>query len=228
MSVDITQHRTILFQLIKELFADALIAPHLGFKGGTSLMMLYGLDRFSVDLDFDLLSSEHDQEVYQRVKKIAQKYGEVKDEYQKRFGYLLVIAYDNSSQNIKIEINIRQFGSRYEVKNFLGLAMNVMVIEDQLAHKLMAMHERITKTRRDLYDVWFCLSHRFPINEDIVEERFSGTFTDCVRQCIQQVQDVKERDILTGVGELLNPQQKDWARAKLKSETIALLELLIV
>jgi predicted nucleotidyltransferase component of viral defense system len=34
------------------------------------------------------------------------------------------------------------------------------------AHKLVAMYERIGKTSRDIYDVWFFLSERFPINKE--------------------------------------------------------------
>ena len=228
MSIDISRHRTLLFQILKDIFSDSQIAPFVGFKGGTALMLFYGLDRFSVDLDFDLLEVDKAKQVYERLRKIAGKYGKFKDEHEKRFGFLLVLSYENDLQNIKIEVNRRQFGSKYELKNYLGIGISTMVIEDQFAHKLMAMHERIGKTRRDLYDVWFCLSHRFPINKKIVEDRFGGTFSSCVRKCIQQVQGVKDRDVLTGVGELLNPEQKDWARAKLKSETSALLELLIV
>jgi predicted nucleotidyltransferase component of viral defense system len=49
--------------------------------------------------------------------------------------------------------------------------MQVMVPEDMFAHKLMAMHERIGKTSRDIYDVWFFLKNRFLINTEIVEQR---------------------------------------------------------
>ena len=54
MPLNISTHKTVLFQILKDIYSDSLVAPFLGFKGGTAAVMFYGLDRFSVDLDFDL------------------------------------------------------------------------------------------------------------------------------------------------------------------------------
>lgn len=103
-----------------------------------------------------------------------------------------------------------------------------MTKEDMFAHKLMAMYERMGKTSRDIYDVWFFLQNRFPINREIVEKRANMPFDDFVTKCILKLEKFNNRNILNGVGELLTPSQKDWAKAKLLTETIALLRLLIV
>ena len=103
--------------------------------------------------------------------------------------------------------------------------MLVMVSEDLFAHKLMAMYERIKKTSRDIYDVWFFLSNRFPINRKIVENRSGISFNDLVQRCIEQLEKFDNKKILSGLGELLNPSQKDWAKAKLREDTISLLKL---
>ena len=42
-------------RILKDIYTDVSIAPLLGFKGGTCAYLFYGLPRFSVDLDFDLL-----------------------------------------------------------------------------------------------------------------------------------------------------------------------------
>ena len=55
MTLDIATHKTLLFQILKDIYLDTSISPYIGFKGGTAALMFYGLDRFSVDLDFDLL-----------------------------------------------------------------------------------------------------------------------------------------------------------------------------
>ena len=124
-----------------------------------------------------------------------------------------------------MEINRRQFGSRYEIKTYLGVSMQVMVIEDMFAHKLMAMYERIGKTSRDIYDVWFFLKSRYPINKQIVENRSEMSFDHLVKKCIDVLEEMEDRHILDGVGEFLTTSQKDWAKAKLRQETIALLKL---
>ncbi len=227
MTLDIATHKTILFQILKEIYSDTTISPFLGFKGGTAALMFYGLDRFSVDLDFDLLDESPEDRVFTRVEEIAKKFGRIKESQKKRFSLFCLISYGDKARNIKIEINRRQFGSRFEIKTYLGLSMRVMVLEDMFANKLMAMHERIGKTGRDIYDVWFFLQSRSPINKAIVENRAGMSFDELVKKCIDQLEKTDNRRVLQGLGELLTPSQKDWARAKLKEETIALLKLRI-
>ena len=166
-----------------------------------------------------------EDEVFTEIGKIVKKYGVLKDEYRKRFNLFFVISYEDKSQNIKIEINRRSFDSKYELKTYLGVSMQVMVVEDLFAHKLMAMHERIGKTSRDIYDVWFFLSKRFPINKEIVKKRSGMSFNQLLSKCILQLEKLDNNKILDGLGELLTPGQKDWAKAKLKEETISLLKL---
>lgn len=227
MKLDISTHKTILFQILKDIYSDTSIGPFLGFKGGTAALMFYGLDRFSVDLDFDLLDESQEDVIFERVTEITAKYGTIREANRKRFGIFYVLSYGDAARHIKVEINRRQFGSRYEIKTYLGVSMLVMVPEDIFAHKLMAMHERIGKTSRDIYDVWFFLRQRFPINQQIVQERSGMSFDELVQTCIRQLEKLSNRHILDGVGELLTPSQKDWAKAKLREETISLLQLRI-
>jgi hypothetical protein len=43
-------------------------------------------------------------------------------------------------------------------------------------------------------------------------------------QCVETLEKMDNRRILDGLGELITDAQKDWARAKLKEETIFLLK----
>ncbi len=72
----------------------------------------------------------------------------------------ILLSYKEKTPNIKIEVNIGQFGSKYEIKTYLG-PMKVMVIEDIFAHKLVAMYKRFGKVNRDIFDVWFLLKKIF-------------------------------------------------------------------
>jgi len=225
MKLDIFAHKTILFQILRDIYSDTRIAPYLGFKGGTAALLFHGLDRFSVDLDFDLLNDDQEEAVFERVGKIIGKYGTIRESNRKRFGVFFTLSYEDAARHIKVEINRRRFGSRYEIKTYLGISMLVMVPEDMFAHKLVAMHERIGKTSRDIYDVWFFLQRRFPINREIVQERAGMSFDEFLTICITQLEQLSNRSILDGVGELLTPNQKDWARAKLREDTISLLKL---
>lgn len=221
---DISVHKNILFQILKDIYSDTTIAPLLGFKGGTAALMFFELSRFSVDLDFDLLDESKEDYIFDRIEQIAKKYGSIKEMERKRFNLLFVLSYEDKARKIKIEINRRAFGSRYELKTNLGVSMLVMAKEDMFAHKMMAMHERVGKTSRDIYDVWFFLEYRWPINKEIVVKRAGMSFPELMQKCIEQLEKMNNRNILDGLGDLLTESQKDWARAKLRTEAIFLLK----
>jgi predicted nucleotidyltransferase component of viral defense system len=103
--------------------------------------------------------------------------------------------------------------------------MLVIKPDDMFAHKLMAMHEGIGKTSRDIYDVWFFLQHRFPINKKVVEERSKMEFDELVKRCIGQLEEMSNKHFLDGVSELSTASQNDWAKAKLRQDIITLLKL---
>ena len=228
MALDTAKHKNILIKILKDIYTDPAISPILGFKGGTAAALFYDLDRFSVDLDFDLLDGEREDYVFERVKAILGGYGKLKQARKKRFNLLYVLSYDEkniNAQNIKVEINRREFGSKYDVKSFLGISMRVMIKEDMVAHKLCALYERIGRTNRDIFDAQFFLAHDWPVNKKIVEERMGVTYQEFLKRAIAVMEKFDDKDILAGMGELLTEKQKSWAKAKLKSEVLFSLRL---
>lgn len=224
MTLDYSIHKNIQLQILKEIYSDTTIAPHLGFKGGTAAFLFYDLNRNSVDLDFDLLDESKEREVFEKILKIAQSYGEIRESRIKYFNLIIILSYDPKAQNIKVEVNRRKFGSRYELKTLLGISMLVMVKEDMFANKLMAMYERVGKTSRDIYDVWFFLKNNWPVNKEIIKQRSGMSFKELLQKCAEQLEKMENRNILVGLGESLTEPQKDWVRAKLRTETIFLLK----
>jgi predicted nucleotidyltransferase component of viral defense system len=223
--LDINTHKTILLQILKDIYTDTSLGPALGFKGGTAAYLFYRLGRFSVDLDFDLLDSEQESSVYKKLEAIVGQYGVIKEKHRKQHTLLFVLSYDDQAQNIKIEVNLRNFGSSFQLKNYLGVPMLVMVREDMFAHKLVAMLERKTTANRDVYDVWHFLKNRWPVNKQIVEKRTGMSFKNYLRKCLAFVESLNDRNILAGMGELLDGKQKSWVRANLKKDTIFLLKV---
>ena len=227
MTLNITPHKNILIKILKDIYADTSLGFLLGFKGGTAAYLFYGLDRFSVDLDFDLLDKTREQEVLDKVGGIAQKYGIIKEKSDKRYNLFILLSYSNKAQNVKIEMNKRNFNSHYEVKSYLGISMLVMKQKDMFAHKLVAMTERKKTTSRDIYDVHFFLNDNWEINREIVEKRMDMKLVDYLQKCIKFVENFPDNKILTGLGELLDEKQKVWVKAKLKTDTIFLLKLML-
>ena len=230
MTINQTTNKTVLIRILKELYSHFEIGPLLGFKGGTAAYLFHGLDRFSVDLDFDLLSPEKEEFVFEEVKSILEKFGTIKTADKKRFSLIYILAYEDKeieAQNVKVEINKRNFGSNYEIKSYLGIPVKVMVREDMIANKLVALYERIGKTNRDVYDSWFFLSKDWAINKEIVEKRTGMTFRDFLVTIIEVVNQFSNKHMLAGMGELLTDKQKVWVKNKLKDELIFLLNLLL-
>lgn len=187
MALNPAKHKSILIKVLKDIYTDSTISTILGFKGGTAATLFYDLDRFSVDLDFDLLDSEKEDYIFERVKVILEHYGKLKQVRKKRFNLFYILAYDQkdiNAQNVKVEINRRKFGSTYDVKSFLGISMQVMIKADMAAHKLCAMYERIGKTNRDIFDVQFMLAHDWPMNKKIVEDRMDVSYAGFLKKCI--------------------------------------------
>jgi predicted nucleotidyltransferase component of viral defense system len=226
MTLDYSKHKHILLQILKDIYTDTTIAPYLGFKGGTAAMLFYDLPRHSVDIDLDLLDGTKETVVFETIHTIVSHYGSVTDSSLQRSNLRNIVSYDSKSQNMKVEVNRRQFGSKYEIKTFLGISMQVMVKEDMFAHKLMAMLERVGKTSRDIFDVHHFAKNHWPINHKIVEERSGVLFNEALSKCIAVLEKMDNRHILDGLGELLTDSQKDSARAKLKSDTIFQLKLM--
>ena len=229
MAFDTAKHKSILIKILKDIYTDSTISPILGFKGGTAATFFYDLDRFSVDLDFDLLDSEKEDYVFERVKAIIGNYGKLREARKKRFNLFYILSYDNkdiNAQNVKVEINRRGFGSKYAVESFLGISMQVMVKEDMAAHKLCAMYERIGRTNRDIFDVQFFLSHDWPVNKKIIEDRMGVSYAEFLKNCIETMEKFDDSNVLSGMGELLlTEKQKAWVKAKLKSEVLFSLRL---
>lgn len=84
--IDINKHKFFLVQILKDIYSDIELANCLGFKGGSALMFFYELPRFSIDLDFNLISEGKEKIVYEKVRKILLKYGTIYDEAQKFYG----------------------------------------------------------------------------------------------------------------------------------------------
>lgn len=221
--MDINKHKFFMLQILKDIFSDADLADCLGFKGGTALMFFYGLPRFSVDLDFNLIDTTKEELVYKKVRDILLKYGKIHDEAKKFFGPVFVLDYGQNERKLKVEISNRQYDNHYEIKNLLGIEMRVLVKPDMFAHKLCALLDRTEITGRDIFDCWFFLDTHTPVNADIVESRMGMPLQDYLQRCIDTVEQMSDKSIMNGLGELTDGEMKKFAKTKLRKETVALL-----
>jgi predicted nucleotidyltransferase component of viral defense system len=222
---DINKHKYFLIRILKDIYSDKLLGSVLGFKGGTAHMLFYDLPRFSVDLDFNLINEGKSDEVYKKVRTVLLKYGDIKDEALKYYGMLLVLNYGAEERNLKIEISNRQFPDSYQIKNYLGISMKVMLPEDMFAHKLCALTDRKTIANRDIFDIYHFLNQQISINKEIIEQRTKMEFDSYLKYCIDTINSLKKGSLLDGLGELIDKEAKIFVKNDLQRETASLLEI---
>lgn len=224
---NIKKHKTLLIQILKDIYSDIEIASLLGFKGGTALMLFYDLPRFSVDLDFNLLSNDKQSLVYQKLETILLKYGTIHDKAQKHFGLLLVLDYGENERKLKLDISNRLFNEKYKIKNYLGIPLKLMDVSDMLSNKLVAITDRNTLTMRDVFDCYFLMKKRIEINENIIQARTGLTIMEYLEKCKSIVSTIPENKILNGLGELIDEEEKKNTKKNLIADFIFLCDLYI-
>ncbi len=224
------KHQLIMGQILKDMYTDVSIAPLLGFKGGTCAYFFYGLPRFSVDLDFDLFSTDEATQklVFETVKNILEKHGEIKDNHIKRNTIFFLLSYGDIDHNIKVEVSIRihipDVQEHYELKEYLGISMLVGKKDYLFASKLAALTLRSETAMRDIYDIWYFAKNNWDINAEALKTRTNKTIKEHLADCITVIEKVKENQILQGLGELLSEKEKAWVKIHLRKETIFLLK----
>ena len=219
--LDKKAHDVIMKDILKDLYSDRLLSTVLVFKGGTACYLFYDLPRFSVDLDFSLLDNSKNEKILEKVKKIAEKYGEIEESIIKKNTIFTVVSHKRDYQKIKIEISTRDIKRDYDIKNFLGISVLVMKKEDMFANKLLALTERGHFANRDLFDSYYFFKKIWDINEDIIKDLTEKNLLDYLKYLRDFLENcVVERKILDGLGQLLEPDQRDWARKNLKKDLI--------
>ncbi|MBR6091288.1 MAG: nucleotidyl transferase AbiEii/AbiGii toxin family protein [Bacteroidales bacterium] len=222
--MNINNHKFYMLQILKDVFSDGELADCLAFKGGTATMFFYDLPRFSVDLDFNLLDVQKERLVYEKLEKVLSKFGTLVDKALKFFGPVFVLDYGKGERKLKVEVSNRQYDNHYEIKNLMGVEMRVLTKPDMFAHKLCALLDRNEITGRDVFDCWFFLNSRTPINAAIVESRMGMPLQEHVQRCIDTLEQLSDKTVMNGIGELVDGDMKKFAKTKLRKETISLLE----
>ncbi len=224
----IALHRQILFGLITDIYKKPWSA-YLGFKGGTMAYFFYGLDRFSVDLDFDLLESSKLDIVKKELPLILKKYGSIQD-YADKYFTLFYLLNCKGQRNLKIEISKRlKLPVEYTFANFFGVQVKIMKKEDAFATKILACLTRKAIAYRDFYDVYFYLSKNIIPKEEVIKKGANLTLKKAIRKLISLVKkEVTNQKIMNAIGELVDEDKKIWIRREFKQSLISKLEFFYI
>jgi predicted nucleotidyltransferase component of viral defense system len=226
-------HKSYLNRLLMEIIDRPMLAHNLAFKGGTCASMLGYLDRFSVDLDFDILKNADEIALRDEFHQVFDYLGfKITGEFDKVLFFQLRYPNDPGKRNIlKVSgSNLAVKSNQYKVQYFpeIDRLMNSQTIETMFANKLVAVTDRYelhqTIAGRDIYDIHNFFIHGYSYHAAVIKERtglepkeYFGKLIDFIKEHVNQT--IINEDLNT----LLPNHRFQQIRKILLPETLALL-----
>jgi len=135
-------------------FLDRLV-----FGGGTMLRLCFGLDRYSIDLDFWLLNTGAYQEWFADLQSFLSRFYEIRDAADKFYTLVVELKSSDYPRSLKLEMrkDIKIAGTEraiaYSRFSPLQVYVRIIPLEDMMTSKIDAFLQR--KEIRDAYDLEF-------------------------------------------------------------------------
>ena len=227
-------HKSYTHRLLMEIVDQPLLAQTLAFKGGTCAAMLGYLDRFSVDLDFDVLKNADEASIRGVFHQIFVQMGfGVTLEFDKvLFFQLRYPSSPGKRSTLKVSAsNIRVKANQYIVQYFpeIDRLINSQTIDTMFANKLVAVTDRYTQHKtiagRDIYDIHHFFIHGYGYNGAVIKERtglepkaYFGKLMDFIKKHVTQT--IINEDL----NSLLPNKHFQQVRKILIPETLSMLE----
>lgn len=227
-------HKAQLYRLLVCFLDDEKTAPHIFFKGGTCTAMLGFLDRFSVDLDFDLQKGANKQKLRRELHTIFKDLGlEISDESKPALQFFLKYqAPENQRNTIMLEILDNPFLTIDYRAQYLRAINRTAICQTQesiFANKLVALTDRYKKRKtvagRDVYDIHYFFSQGYNYKQEIIRERTGKSALAYLKELKMFINDKMSQAIINQDINFLLSYEKFKALSKtLKMETLTMLE----
>lgn len=211
-------HRQKMYEILQDIFSSE-IWKYLAFKGGTACYFFHWLDRFSTDLDFDLIGECKNLNIDEEVINILKKYWKVSS-----WKFNIKLSYWYTDVNIKIDINRKIWNhNAYEKLNFYWTDILTQDKKTIFSNKLVALLER--NTNRDIYDVYFFFKKSFDISDELIFERTWGSRKELFSKIIKKLKKLWDNyKILDWLWEVLDDEKhKTFVKTKLVKELVWIL-----
>jgi predicted nucleotidyltransferase component of viral defense system len=226
-------HKSYLHRLLMEIVDQPHLAQTLAFKGGTCAAMLGYLDRFSVDLDFDVLPNADEAGMRLILHHVFEKLGfSITSEFDQILFFQLRYPSQTGRRNtLKISAsNLSVKSNQYKVQYFTEVdrLINSQTIETMFANKLVAVTDRYAQHKtiagRDIYDIHHFFIQGYGYSGAVIKERtgvslrnYFGRLIDFIKEHVTQT--VINEDLNT----LLPNKQFQRVRKILIPETLSML-----
>ncbi len=229
-----TMHRVWLLRLLTEIADDSFLVRSLLFKGGTCAALRGLLNRFSVDLDFDLAAQKEIPLVRLHLEKIFQHLQlTIKEQSKKVPQYFLhYTSARGERSSIALDVTVpppkaNEYESVYfsDVDRFLQCQTVTTMVANKLVTPLDRFQRHHSIAGRDIYDIHHFLLNGLGWNAAIIEERTGKTILDFLHSLhtfirTHVTQTIIDQDLNT----LLPLDEFHLIRTKLKQETLSILE----
>lgn len=227
-------HRAQMYRLLVEMIDSPLISQSVYFKGGSCAAMLGFLDRYSVDLDFDLKKESDNKVIDQQLRKIFKKLElEIAKKSHNSLFYLLKYqAKKGERNNLKLSIVDKPLKSNiYEAQYLreIDRFCNCQTIATMFANKLVAIIDRYKKrgdiAGRDIYDIHYFFQQAYDYEKKVIFERTAKKPLTYLKELKKFIgQKINEKILSQDLNFLLPDIKFQKIRKVLKNETIMFLQ----
>jgi predicted nucleotidyltransferase component of viral defense system len=226
-------HKAWLYRILSGIADDEFLISQLRFKGGTCAAMRHIIDRFSVDLDFDLLDQAKVEDVRRHLEKIFLKLELKIDEQSKRVPQYF-LKYKNKAgerNTMRLDVTFPPPKSNdYEALrlNEIDRVIYCHTVPTMFANKLVSVIDRYEKhgsiAGRDVYDIHTFFLKGFKYKPGIIMERRQKSAVDFLMELQKFIEKYFTQTVIDqDLSVLLPPADFKRARKILKQEVLMFL-----
>ena len=230
-------HKLALYSLLQKLLSDPFIANNIYFKGGTCAAMLNYLDRFSIDLDFDLLDKSKKIQLRQSIHQVIKNLGySIKDESRQHLQFFLKYRdLKNERNTLKLEISdlvskANQYQKTYLIE--IDKYCQAQTVQTMFANKMVALKARWEEGKgvagRDMYDLHHFFKQGYAINQAVIVDLRKIPYLDYLSELIIFIKkNVSEQILYEDLNPLISKNKLSLVVPLIKSEVLIALNTLI-
>jgi predicted nucleotidyltransferase component of viral defense system len=226
-------HKSHLNRVLMEIVDQPVLAHALAFKGGSCAAMLGYLDRFSVDLDFDIAENADEGGLRNAFHQVFAFLGlTITGEFDKVLFFQLRYPNDPGKRNtLKVSgSNLFIKSNLYQVQYLpeIDRLVKCQTLETMFANKLVAVTDRYALHRsiagRDIYDIHYFFTHGYTYHAAVIQERTGKKPQDYFEELISFIRErVTQTIINEDLNTLLPPVRFQQIRKILLPETLSFL-----
>jgi len=229
------RHKMWMSRVLTAIADDTFLSSTLAFKGGTCAAMLNHIERFSVDLDFDMRGNLEDvQPVRDALEMVFEELGlKVDKKSENGIQYFLkYLSPLNERSTIKLDTQYPPPNENIYEENYfadIDRTLQTQNLETMVANKMVAVLNRWETHKsfagRDIFDVHTFFQKGFRYNKAVIQERTGLTVLNFLNKLVLHIQEHCTQKVLQqDLNPLLPATQFKAVYKNLKQETIIFLQ----